>query len=165
MSGLPEIPGLISEHFRLVVVVRSIESGISIILRLTFRLVQLIAARSPVGIVAARPPALAAVFGSFPVIATTVAVRAAFATRTSVPVLRPRPALRLNIPVRLFNESLAGEPHLPCLRVNFKKLHIHFIADIDDILDLVGLAPVKLRDVKKSFLARENLDECAELKH
>ena len=92
--------------------------------------------------------------------ATVIAVTA----RPSVTCCRARSAFWLDIAFRLFDEGFAGKSHLVCLRVDLERLDIHFISYAEDIFDLVGLAPVYLRNVEQSLLAWKNLDECSEFK-
>ena len=53
-------------------------------------------------------------------------------------------ALRLDISLRLLEECLAGESHLAGLLVDLEELHVNLVADMEDILYLLGLLPSNL---------------------
>ena len=98
---------------------------------------------------------------------------AAFAARATVTVTTGTPvaiatraalgALGLHVTFRLLGEGAHGQAHLAGLGVDLEELHIDLVAHLQDVLDLVGLGPGDLAHVQEAFLAREDLDEGAEL--
>ena len=53
-------------------------------------------------------------------------------------------ALRLNVSLRLLEESLAGKSHLACLLVDLEELHVYLVTYMKNVLYLLGLLPVDL---------------------
>ena len=105
--------------------------------------------------------------------AVAFATLAAFATRTTLTLAAGTPvafatraaltALGLHVAFRLLGEGAHGQAHLAGLGVDLEELHIDLVAHLQDVLDLVGLGPGDLAHVQEAFLAREDLDEGAEL--
>ena len=88
----------------------------------------------------------------------SAAVALPVVTRTS------RTAIRLYISLRLLLKSPHGESHLAALLIDFEQLDIHLVADLEHVSHVLRLLPGYLGHVKKAFLARKYLDECAEVK-
>lgn len=92
-------------------------------------------------------------FSAFPFGLVTV-----FARRTRTP-------FRLHIAFRLIYQCLARKTHLIGLSIDLKKLYLDFVTETEDIFHFFGLAPVYFGYMEQTFLAREYLDEGAEIKY
>lgn len=79
----------------------------------------------------------AAVLTTRTTVVTTVIV-------TAWATVSARLALRLDVSLRLLEESLAGESHLACLLVDLEELHIYLVTYVKNILYLLGLLPIDL---------------------
>ena len=111
-------------------------------------------------IVTATATVVTAVTTLIPSITTLAAISAVVAISVGT-----RTTGRLDIAFRFGLESPHGKPHLTGLLVNLEQLDINFLADRENILDILSLVPGDLGDMEKAFLSREDLDESSELKY
>ena len=93
---------------------------------------------------------------------TTLATVATFAARSAVTSATATP-FGLHIAFRLLGQGAHRQAHLAGLGIDFEELDIHFVAHLQDILDLLGLLPCNLAHMQEAFLAGEDLNEGAEL--
>ena len=101
------------------------------------------------------------------VIAWTSSVITAITSATVISMVvtwTSRSTLRLYITFRFLCESTHRKSHLAGLLVDFKKFDIHFVTYIEDISHILSLVPSDLRHVEQTFLSREDLYECTEIK-
>jgi hypothetical protein len=78
------------------------------------------------------------------VVATVVAAWTTVTLLTTWTSVSAWLTLRLNVSLRLLEESLAGESHLACLGINLEELHVYLVTNIEDILNLLSLLPSDL---------------------
>ena len=90
---------------------------------------------------------------TFAALATFVVT--AFAART------PLTGFGFDIAFRLLGQGTHRKTHLAALVIVFEEFDIDFVADLQDILDLVGLGPCDLADMQQAFLPGQDLDEGA----
>ena len=124
---------------------------------------------APAVIAAATVETTSSVIATSTVKATTIvtapAVEASPAVTVSATVITSAwTTLRLNVAFRLRSEGAHRESHLACLGVYLKKFNVNFLTNSEYVLNILCLVPSDLGHVEKAFLAREDLDERAELK-
>ena len=72
-------------------------------------------------------------------------------------------ALGLYIAFGLLGKGTHGKAHLAGLVVVLEELHVHLVADLQHVLDLLCLTPCDFANVEQAFLAGKDFDEGTEV--